>query len=152
MILRDKHHGKKNEETKYLRQIGPQTDWGESVASPLWDFAPQPRHQQCAHAWSPQMGFFSLLFVLTFLSQLPSNPRLWSFLLLFPHYHFKTTWFPQVHMHIYVVVLLTGGGGEGSLTPPSFSRMGLKRGNQQLSLICQKPETPLPLQFASAVL
>ena len=37
-----------------------------------------------------------------------------------------------------VVVLLTGSGGEGNLTPPSFSRIDLKRGNQQLSLICQK--------------
>lgn len=48
-----------------------------------------------------------------------------------------------------MVVLLTGSGGEGNLTPPSFSRIDLKRGNQQLSLICQKP---LPLQFAPAVI
>lgn len=45
--------------------------------------------------------------------------------------------------------IINWGWWWGESYSPIFSRINLKRGNQQLSLICQKPETPLPSAVCS---
>lgn len=91
------------------------SDWGEFVALPHWDFAPEPLYQYCAPCWISRDGRFSL-----FLSHLSSHSTPGcGHASCFPIISLKQPSFLKCMYVIYLVASLPGSG-VGDPIHPSF--------------------------------